>query len=388
MLPVVRWQVLADFLVLTVAFYALLRWARSARAMRIALGVVGLHALALLAHRLDLVVTSWVLDGSAILAILALLLTFQPELRRAFMGLDSTLKHWPQHAVVGIQTSRAIANASFELAGCHVGALLVITRRDSIGELLESGIVLGAAVSSKLLEAIFQKLSPLHDGAAIIEGDRLARANTVLPLTQRHDVPTFYGTRHRAALGLSERCDALVIVVSEERAEVTLMDGGKIRPMADPEHLAITLEGLLSPARESIGARLRHFFFKDIGLKFAALGLAAVIWGMSFLASGATIRTVSVPIEFSHVPTGMEVTSQSAYTLEIQVKGSPWIVDSVNPGSLVGRFDLRDSRAGWHTLRFQKNSLDLPPGIVVDRVRPETILVQVAPIQVQDLQKQ
>jgi hypothetical protein len=87
---------------------------------------------------------------------------------------------------------------------------------------------------------------------------------------------------------------------AEERAEVTLMDGGKIRPMADPEHLAITLEGLLSPARESIGARLRHFFFKDIGLKFAALGLAAVIWGMSFLASGATIRTVSVPIEFSH----------------------------------------------------------------------------------------
>lgn len=387
MLPVVRWQVLADFLVLTVAFYALLRWARSARAMRIALGVVGLHALALLAHRLDLVVTSWVLDGSAILAILALLLTFQPELRRAFMGLDSTLKHWPLHAVVGIQTSGAIANAAFELARGHVGALLVITRRDSIGELLEGGVAIGAAISSKLLEAIFQKLSPLHDGAAIIEGDRLVRANTVLPLTQRLDVPTFYGTRHRAALGLSERCDALVIVVSEERAEVTLMDGGRIRHMADPEHLGTTLEGLLSPARENIGARLRHLFFANVGLKFAALGLAAVIWGMSFLASGATIRTVSVPIEFSHVAPGMEVTSQSAYTLEIQVKGSPWIVDSVNAGSLVGRFDMRDFRPGWHTLRFQQNSLDLPPGIVVDRVTPETILVQVAPIQVQDLQK-
>ena len=151
MLPVVRWQIIADFLALTVAFYALLRWARSARAMRIALGIVGLYALALLARRLDLVVTSWVLDASAILAILVLLLIFQPELRRAFMRLDSTLKHWPRPEVVGIQSSRAIANAAFGLARCHVGALLVITRRDSISELLEGGMVIGAIISSELL---------------------------------------------------------------------------------------------------------------------------------------------------------------------------------------------------------------------------------------------
>ena len=264
MLPVVRWQIIADFLVLTVAFYALLRWARSARAMRIALGIVGLYALALLARRLDLVVTSWVLDASAILAILVLLLIFQPELRRAFMRLDSTLKHWPRPEVVGIQSSRAIANAAFGLARCHVGALLVITRRDSISELLEGGMAIGAIISSELLEAIFQKLSPLHDGAAIIEGDRLIRANTVLPLTQRRDVPTFYGTRHRAAIGLAERCDALVIAVSEERAEVTLMGDGKIRHMENPEQFAATLEGLLSPARESIGARLHRFFFANL----------------------------------------------------------------------------------------------------------------------------
>ena len=85
-----RWQIVADFLVLALAFYALLRWARSARAMRIALGVVGLHALALLARHLDLVVTSWVLDAAAILATLVLLLVFQPELRRAFMRLEAS----------------------------------------------------------------------------------------------------------------------------------------------------------------------------------------------------------------------------------------------------------------------------------------------------------
>jgi len=377
MLPVVRWQTITDFLVLAVALYALLRWARSTRAMRIALGVVGLHALALLARRLDLVVTSWVLDASAILAILVLLLIFQPELRRAFMRLDSTLKRWPRPAVVGQQTSRAIANAAFELARGQLGALMVIVRRDSINELIEGGVAMGATISSELLEAIFQKLSPLHDGAAIIEGDRLVRANTVLPLTQRREVPSFYGTRHRAALGLAERCDALVVAVSEERGEVTLLDNKRILHMADREQFAAALEGLLSPARVRSAARLRRLFSANLGLKFASVGLAGLIWGMSFLASGTTIRAVSVPIEFSNVPSGMEVTGQSAEELEVQVRGSPWIMDSISLGRLVGRFDLGSFHPGWYTLRFQPESLHLPPGIVVDRVTPATIRVQV-----------
>lgn len=383
MLPVVHWQIVVDFLALSVAFYALLCWARSARAMRLALGIVGLRALSLLAHRLDLVVTSWVLDASAILAILVLLLIFQPELRRAFMQLDSTLKLWPRPEVVGTQTSRAIANAAFELAKDELGALLVLTRRDSISDLLEGGVAIGADTSSELIEAIFQKVSPLHDGAAIITGDRLLKANVVLPLTKRHDMPTCYGTRHRAAVGLAERCDALVVAVSEERSEVTLMDGARICQIKNPEHLAGALEGYLNPTQESIGTRLQRFFVKNLGLMFAALGLAGVIWGMSFLAAGTTIRTFSIPIEFSNVPSGMEVTSQSADTLELQLRGSPWIIDSASLGRFVGRFDLGGVHPGWHTLRFQQNSLDLPPGVAVDRVTPATIHVQVAPYAAQ-----
>jgi hypothetical protein len=108
---------------------------------------------------------------------------------------------------------------------------------------------------------------------------------------------------------------------------------------------------------------------------------------MSFLASGTTIRTVSVPIEFDNVPSGMEVTSHSADTLEIQVRGSPWTMDSVSLDRLVGRFNLGDFHPGWHTLRFQQNSLDLPPGIAVDRVTPETIRVQVEPSATQHVRE-
>src|SRR5579871_1826870 len=115
MLSVIRWQVAVDFLVLTIAFYALLRWASSARALRIALSVVGLHILALVAQRLGLVITSWVLDGTVILTIVLLLLIFQPELRRAFMRLDSALRHWPRRNPAVSEWSRGLAYAAFDL---------------------------------------------------------------------------------------------------------------------------------------------------------------------------------------------------------------------------------------------------------------------------------
>jgi diadenylate cyclase len=377
MLTALRWQVVADFLILAVAFYAMLRWARSARALRIALGVLGLHVLALLARNLDLVITSWVLDASAILAVLVLLLVFQPELRRAFMRVDSALRRWPHPVAEGSHANRAIARAAFDLAQSRLGALVVLERRDSIGELIEGGIEIGAAVSPELLYAIFEKLSPLHDGAVIVEDGRVMSANVVLPLTRRQNVPSYYGTRHRAAMGLAERSDALVVVVSEERSEVTLMDAAAIRLMREPEQLTATLEKLLTRPSERFSDRLRRILFAHLGLKFAALGLAALVWSMSFLAAGTTIRTVSAPVEFSGVPPGLAVGQQSTDTLEIQLRGSPWVMESLDPRTLVARFDLRSMHAGWQTMSFRPNSLDLPPGIQVDRVSPAVLRVDV-----------
>ena len=137
-----------------------------------------------------------------------------------------------------------IAEAMFDLARDRIGALVVIVRRDAILELLEGGVALGAEISSELLKAIFQKDSPLHDGAVIIDGDRALKAGVVLPLTQRQNVASFYGTRHRAGMGLAERCDALVTVVSEERGEVSLMLGRDVRLQAGPEQLRQELEEL------------------------------------------------------------------------------------------------------------------------------------------------
>jgi hypothetical protein len=239
---------------------------------------------------------------------------------------------------------------------------------------------LGADISAPLLIAIFQKDSPLHDGAVIIERERIAKANVVLPLTQRQSVPREYGTRHRAAMGLSERCDALAIVVSEERGHVTVMDGPAMREV-DPAGLQAALYAVTSGPAERVAGRVRRALGRDLPLKCGSLGLAGVLWGLSFLAAGTTIRTVTVPIEFRNVPRNLEIAEQSAGSVEVQVRGRPVIVDAIDTGRLIAHFDVAALDPGWHTLPLTPGVLTLPPGVVVGRTAPAHIRVRLAPVE-------
>jgi diadenylate cyclase len=374
----VRWQNVVDFVVLTTALYVLLRWAQQARALRVALVVVGLHASALVARHFDLVITSWVLDGAAILAIVLLVLIFQAELRRFFMRLDGVLS-WRWHAAAHLtETYQALSRAAFHMAQGSVGALVVVERRNSVAELVSDGLALDAQVSSQILEAIFQKTSPVHDGAIVIRGARIVKVGGVLPLTERDRVPSFYGTRHRAAMGLAERCDAVLIVVSEERGEVTLMEGRRMVSVEDERKLVSTLEKLCGGPAAEFGSRLRHTILANPGVKFAALGLAALIWGASFMVTGTTVRTVSVPIEFVGVPGGTEIAWQSSHQLEVQVRGGSWLMDSVSLARLVAHFNLGGKASGSLSMPVSSSDVGLPPGIIMERVTPTTVTVRLA----------
>ncbi len=378
-LILVRWQSVVDFVVLTAALYILLRWAQQARALRVALVVLGLHAGALVARHFDLVLTSWVLDGAAILAIVGLLLVFQAELRRFFMRLDSVL-NWRPHAPSRLaETYGAISRAAFHMAEATVGALIVVVRRNAVAELVSGGIVLEASVSAELLEAIFQKTSPVHDGAVIIHGDLIVRAAAVLPLTDRERVPGNYGTRHRAAMGLSERCDALVVVVSEERGEVTLMESRQLMRFDEAGKLAETLEKLSARPAGTLGGNMRQRLFSNLPVKLAATGLAAAIWSTSFLSTGTTVRTVSVPVQFVSVPAGMDIAQPSFDRLEVEVRGSAWLMDSVGLTRLVASFNLHGASAGPLSLSVDAADFNLPPGIVMERVSPPRISVRLVP---------
>jgi len=368
-----RWQSAVDFGVLAVAIFLLLRWSLEARALRLALSILILRLGALLTDQLGLLITSWVLDAAAVIALLVLMVAFQPELRRAVMRLD-----WPGRAAHERQLPvlAALSAAAFELARVRCGALLVLVQDDSVAELVTGGVPIAARVSPELLQAIFRKDSPIHDGAVVVDGDQLTRAGAILPLTQRR-VPDEYGTRHRAGLGLSERSDANVIVVSEERGEVTLMREGRGEPMRDADALVSALK--TEPAADSRKPGQRRQAMRLTGTVVAAsLALAALVWGMTFLLPGKSVRVQTVPVEFTNVPTGLAIQAQSVDSLQVWLRGTDFILGSVNLADLVARCDLSHAHGGVNVVHLNASVFDTPPGIRVEGLAPHELRVTLA----------
>lgn len=196
----------------------------------------------------------------------------------------------------------AIARATFSLASARRGALVVIGRRDAVAELVRGGVPLGGQVSPEILEAIFRKVSPVHDGATLIEADHIIRVGAILPLAQREDLPARWATRHPAGMGRAERCDALVIVASEERGEATLMYDATFERMPTADALLAALRTLMpAPASSS---RQPFFNRRELGLQAIAAVIALAIWSVSTAACvmrGPSITAMTRFLRFSWV---------------------------------------------------------------------------------------
>jgi uncharacterized protein (TIGR00159 family) len=373
----IRWQNVVDFIVLSVAFYLVLIWAKQTRALHLALLIVGFHAAALWAGHFDLTITSWVFEGACLAVIGLLVLLFQAELQHSLLRLDS-IAHLRFHApTASIRTYDAIAAAMFEMAQSRIGALIVLTRRDPISNLVSNGIRIDAEVSKALLEAIFRKDSPIHDGAVLIQGERIAYARLVLPLSGREDVPTQFGTRHRAALGLAEGSDALVLVASEERGQVVVIDGRDIHAMPDESTLRQALYRLHPERPASIWSKVRGLLFANVRYRLSAVALASLIWGVSFVGGGTTVKDVIAPVEFANVPAGLYIANQPLNTVSVQLRGNSWVMNPAISG-LTAHVDLSGLGEGWHTIRVLPPGLKLPPGVTAERLSPQTISIHLA----------
>lgn len=372
----VRWLNLIDFLVLTLALYGVLSWARQARAMRLVFWIVGMYVASLLTRRFDLIITSWVLDAASIGLIVMLLVMFQPELRRAFLRLDGVLRVSPKASSLPDPTWSAIADAAFSMARERTGALIVVVCDDPISELVEDGVAVGAEVSRPLLEAIFQKTAPIHDGAVLIDAGRISRVNVILPLSHRNDVPPEFGTRHRAAMGLAERSDAAVVVASEERGEVSLMRGSSWQVVPNAVELVLLLQHLHGWVEVRSMERVWRAFTHNLHIKLTAAGLGILLSALSLFSGGNTIRTVTVGVELVNLPRGFDVTDYTR-TLEVSLRGRSWFMDTTNPENLVARFDMHEAHEGTMKLQPTDQDLGLPPGVRLDGVEPPMLTVHI-----------
>jgi len=238
-----------DIIVVALVLYRVFVLFKETRVLQMLLGLMGLMAASFVARYFELFSTSWLLDNFWSFWVLALIVLFQPELRRAlaqlgqsrlFQGMTTAAREERGHLM------DEVVKAADALASKRIGALMVLERSTGLGHYAELGVPLDARVSADLLVSLFLPYSPLHDGAAFIRGDRVAAAGCFLPLSRTTDLGRAMGTRHRAALGLAEETDALVLVVSEETGRISLAVQGHMESPLDRESLRRRIGELFS----------------------------------------------------------------------------------------------------------------------------------------------
>ena len=222
-----------DILTVTILIYALLVLLRGTRAMQMLWGIVIVLGLYLAASSLKLITLSTILSNLLVFLPIAIIVLFQQEIRRMLTAFGSTAAfRWSRGPGEGPVVLNELALAVQALASRRIGALIAIERRDSLAAWIDTGIPLEARFSYDLMLNIFIPGTPLHDGAVIIRGEQIVAASCFLPLTTGHELSTELGTRHRAAIGLTEESDALVIVVSEETGTISLaVEEQLLRPL-------------------------------------------------------------------------------------------------------------------------------------------------------------
>ncbi len=369
----IRWQDAVDILVLTLVVFRLYTWLRGTMALRIGLGMLVLVGAAFAADELGLLLTTYVLQALGAVATLVVVVVFRDEIRRG-LGRVNPLRWWRERRVTTTDRSAyaTLARAVFTLAQHRIGAILVLPREDRVDGHLTGGTVLDAVPSPALLEAVFQPASPIHDGAAVIDQGRVRMAGAFLPVSTATDIPDQMGSRHRAALGLSEHCDAVVLAVSEERGRVSVAVNGRFGPpVIDVGSLTDILERLLGGTAVEHAAEPRRRWRSGVAF-LGSLALVVAAWYV-VVAGPSTLVSRSVPVELHGLPDGIKPDLLRPQQVSVQVHGPRTLVGELDGGDVTAWIEVGDGKRGPRHLAVKATA---PSGFRVVKIVPARVEVR------------
>lgn len=243
-----------DIVIVAFLVYQVIRFIRETRAEQLAKGVLVFFLITLASLVFHLYTLHWILSNVMTVGLIAIVVLFQPEIRRALERLGRSKITNVFSQVDKEEAKRIITEFSHaieSMAASRTGALIVIERETQLNEIVETGTVIDAQISEQLIGNIFYEGSPLHDGAVIVRGGRLRAAGCVLPLTQNKELNKALGTRHRAGIGITENSDALSVIVSEETGVISLAEHGKLTRFLDGKAIEKILLNLYIPNKET-----------------------------------------------------------------------------------------------------------------------------------------
>ena len=366
-----RWQDVIDILINSYILFRLYVLFRGTNVLRVLVAIGFLWFFQGIASSLGFVVTSWAIQGITAFAALIIIVVFRNEIRSVLQAKNLKSIVWGLPITLTTTPVAIISDSVFELARTHTGALLVLPGREDLGEMVHSGIPWKGKVSKEMLISIFWRDNPVHDGAAIIQGDRVAEVGAILPLSHRDDLPSYYGTRHRAAVGLAEATDAMVIVVSEERGNVAVAKGPRIAVVKNREELSHKLE-------EHLGIFSRqdaHVRKKILELGTAAVASLLFIGGVwfSFTRGLDTLVALEIPVEYMNRDQNLEILDTTTNSVRLHLSGSGPLIKSLKPEQVRVRIDLGNAVVGHNTFAITQENVSLPPGVFLKKVDPPNL---------------
>jgi len=357
-----RIQDLLDILFLTVLAYHLYLWFRGTKAFKALIGLFALGVVFTLAQTWGLFLTTWVFQIFWQVLVILLIILFQSEIRQALEKFDPLATLGLRKTAQPGQWTQSFSDAVFALAERRLGALILIERSERVEECVTSGQRLEGKPTSEILTSIFQKESPLHDGAILIKEGRIQLVACYLPLSSEEGLPKEWGTRHRAAMGLSERCDAVMVVVSEERGEVTLLVERKIYHPPTPGVMSQMLLDALRPAiRESVTwqEKIRPLVLSQWKAKYGTLLLVLIFW---LLLAGQQDFEVAfnVPLEVRNVPAAMQIAEPLDAAARIRVRGLRKDASVLSEKNVHAELDLSPAATGKRSFALTRDLFKLP----------------------------
>ena len=248
----VQFSDLVDVIIVAIVIYNIIKHFRNTRAAQLLKGIAIIFGLTYIAEWLQLNVISFILENTMQVGFIALIIIFQPELRRGLehMGRSKFGKWFSVEKEEMPDVAGEVCKAAESLTKSKTGALIVFERETILDDFLTGGTVIGAAVTAELIENLFVPNTPLHDGAVVVRDGKIYKASCVLPLSGNKNLSNELGTRHRAALGITEQTDCVCLVVSEETGKISVMEGGNMVRNLSINSLLSLLQGVLTPKED------------------------------------------------------------------------------------------------------------------------------------------
>jgi uncharacterized protein (TIGR00159 family) len=369
-----RWQDIIDISLVSYILFRFYVLFRGTNAFRVLIGMTILWFFQQIAVSMGLIVTSWVVQGVVTLGAFIIIVIFRNEIRTVLLARNLKFIFWGGASKTVASTIEIIVQSVLDMARRNCGALIVLPGKEDLEEVIQKGIPWEGEISKEMILSIFWPDNPVHDGATIIRGDQITQVSAILPLSRRDDLPSYYGTRHRAALGLAEATDALIVGVSEERGDVVAAQDSQLKVIKQRRRLEQILKQHMGVAAK----KSRELLKERLMVTTAAIFSVIFVTGVWFSVSRGvdTLATHEIPVVYMNRDPSMEIVKTSGNTVSLELEGSVALIKSIKPDQIQVKLDLSESKEGPHSFTITRESISLPPGIILKGVTPHVVDVE------------